>query len=138
MSARAITVAMALCFSVTALAGFREVNRTVVVNQTQRYASGHLAGARASTDATQHIACVATIENASTGDANSPASISQWGYCFAATATNSSAFCFSANPEMVGAMRNLQGDSLLEFRWNLNGQCTMVQLKQASGLEPKR
>jgi hypothetical protein len=135
---RAIAIAMALCFTVTAVAGYRQVQRTIVVNQADQVATGQLAGARASTDATQQIGCVAAIENTSTGDADSPAYIYHWGYCLAVTTTGDSAFCFSLNPEMVAAMRNLQGDAVLEFHWNLNGQCTLIQLNQSSTQEPKR
>lgn len=139
LSARmAITLAMSLCFSVTALAGFRQAHRTVNVNQTDRMASGQLAGARASTDTTQQIGCFTSVQDYSTAGSSSSGSVVQWGYCVAVATNGTTGFCYSSKPDLIAAMRNLQGDAFLEFYWNSNGECSLIMLTQSSTLEPKR
>lgn len=137
-ASKAFTVAMALCFSVSAVAGFRQVNRTITVNQSGRIATGHLAGARVSADTAQQIGCLATIQDFSGGAPELSGTVVEWGYCYAVTTAGNSAFCFSSNPRTVAVIRNLQGDALLEFHWDENGLCTLIQLTEASSLEPKR
>src|SRR5688500_14044370 len=58
MQARVLVAAVAMLgVSASVTAGFRHTNRTVIVNQTTRYAEGQLGGARASSDGTQYIGC---------------------------------------------------------------------------------
>ena len=48
-----VAAVVALGVSASVMAGVRSTLRTVVVNQTTRFAEGQLAGARASIDGTQ-------------------------------------------------------------------------------------
>jgi hypothetical protein len=130
-----VAAVAALGASASVMAGVRETARTVVVNQTTRFAQGHLAGARASTDGTQYIGCSTWARD---DLPNQDGGTYRQGICYATDARGVSAFCMTSDPALLSVIATLQGDSLLNFNWNSSGVCVQVDIRQGSSLEPKR
>lgn len=121
--------------SASVTAGVRETARTVVVNQTTRFAQGHLAGARASSDGAQYIGCSTWAKD---DLPNQDGGTYRQGICYATDARGVSAFCMTSDPALLAVIATLQGDSLVNFNWNASGVCIQVDIRQGSSLEPKR
>ena len=135
IQARVLLAAVAaLAASASVMAGVRSINRTVVVNQTTRFAEGQLAGARASTDGWQYIGCNTWATDASPGQEGGA---SRAGVCYASDARGVSAFCVTSEPALLDVMAAVQGDSWVNFNWNASNTCTNVESRQGSSQEPK-
>jgi hypothetical protein len=132
---RMLMVALAaLGMSATVMAGFRQSNRTVVVDTAARFAKGQLAGARASNDGTQFIVCTMTVHDSSPDQVGGTFSI---GNCLARDSRGVNGFCATMDPAMLATLATLQNDSTVYFSWATNGSCTSIEISQASYLEPK-
>jgi hypothetical protein len=125
----------ALAVSASVMAGVRSTLRTVVVNQTTRFAEGQLAGARASSDGNQYIGCSTWAKDDLPGQDGGG---SRQGICYATDARGVSGFCLTSDPALLAVIATLQGDSLVNFNWNASGACIQVDVRQGSSLEPKR
>lgn len=134
--ARVLVAAVAaLGVSASVMAGAREVTRTVVVNTTERSASGQLGGARASADSTQYIGC--SVHSSDSSPAQD-GGVFRMAFCYAKDLRGATAFCGTFDPAMIATLSTVQGDSKVDFSWNSNGDCTVITIAQISTLEPKR
>jgi hypothetical protein len=136
MQARMLVAAVAMLgVSASVTAGFRHTNRTVIVNQTTRYAEGQLAGARASSDGTQYIGCNTWARDDLPGQ---DGGASRHGVCYVSDARGVSAVCVTSEPALLDVIASIQGDSWINFTWNANNACINIESRQASSQEPKR
>jgi hypothetical protein len=136
IKSRVLVVAVAaLAASATAVAGYRQTTRTVVVDTAARTAKGQLAGARASTDTTQFITCTVTVSDSLPDQEGGTFSV---GNCLARDARGVVGFCATWDSAMLATIATLQGDSNVSFSWATNGSCTAIETSQGSHLEPKR
>lgn len=110
----------------SAFAGYRDAT-PVYVDGTSRYAYGYLGTARNSADTIQYIGC-----SISAGASGSYAT------CEARSPANVTRSCYTANAEMLGAVRMIQDDSFVFFTWDTAGNCTQVFTSNYSWGEPKR
>lgn len=124
----------ALGVSASVMAGYRQTMRTVVVDTSARFARGHLAGARASSDSTQYLVCTLTTHDSSPDEVGGT---SIYGNCLARDARGVYGFCLTWDPAMIATMAALQNDSTVYFSWAPNGSCTSIEVAQGSYLERK-
>jgi hypothetical protein len=133
--ARVLVMAVAaLGVSASVMAGYRQFARTVVVDSSARFARGQMAGARASNDGTQLIACTLTTHDSSPDQVGGT---SIYGNCFARDNRGVTGFCLTWDPAMIATMAALQNDSFVSFSWASNGSCTSIEVAQGSHWEPK-
>src|SRR5687767_2716680 len=91
----------ALAVSASVMAGVRSTLRTVVVNQTTRFAEGQLAGARASSDGNQYIGCSTWAKDDLPGQDGGG---SRQGICYATDARGVSGFCLTSDPALLAVI----------------------------------
>jgi hypothetical protein len=99
----------------------------VSINTILAVASGSLGSARNSPDSVQYMYCLVT------GTATSLT-----GQCFAHDAGIQSAKCTTTNPNLVGAIQEIPPDAYVSFTWDAFGNCTALQVINASRLEIKK
>jgi hypothetical protein len=123
----AACVAGALLTSGSALAGER-FHFPVIVDITGAHAVGSIGSARNSADPLQMLGCRVLVEE---GFA--------LGVCFARDSAGVSVQCVTVNSDMVAAIRAVAGggDSIVSFHWDKSGLCTLVNVSNDSGAEPK-
>jgi hypothetical protein len=110
----------------SAFGGQRGVTN-VVINDTLRIARGTVSGARNSLDNVQIMQCSYGINSASTVSV----------VCMARDAAGTARTCITQNPQFVNMAATLQGDSILEFRWDADGRCTSLSIVMSSTSDPK-
>lgn len=128
---KALFVVLAL---VAAPAGFavagQKQSAEVLINEKLSRAMGSLGSARNSAELTQHIGC--TVFTFSNGSSNV--------LCTARTAANLVRSCSTNStmaPALVEAARKITGDSYIFFQWNAVGDCTELDITNASQFAPK-
>jgi hypothetical protein len=110
-----------LGLSASAWAGFHTA-QAVVINDPGMFANGDLGYVHNTADAIQHIGCTSYGANAQ---------------CMARNLAGVFRSCSTANPSMLASIHSLNGDSHLYFGWNAAGQCTFVNVRNASYTEEK-
>ena len=105
----------------TAVAG-EKVTHEVTFDAIKPFARGSLGDARNSTDAVQYIGC-----SISSGGAS----------CFAVNSAGVQHSCSTTDPDLIAAMRAINGDSYLVFRYGIDGVCTSVSVSNDSRYAPK-
>jgi hypothetical protein len=118
MAAGAVAV---LGLSATAVAGFH-TGQQVVISDPGMFANGDLGYVHNTADLIQYIGCTSYGANAQ---------------CMARNLAGVSRSCSTANPSMLASIHSLNGDSHLYFGWNAAGQCTFVNVRNASYTEEK-
>jgi hypothetical protein len=117
-----IAIAIAIAgLSTTAWAGFHTAQQ-VVISDPGMFANGDLGYVHNTADLTQYIGCSSYGTSAS---------------CMARNLAGVLRSCSTANPSMLAAIHSLNGDSHLYFGWNAAGQCTFVNVRNASYTEEK-
>jgi hypothetical protein len=53
------------------------------------------------------------------------------------TAAGTQFSCTSLNANIIAATRSISGDSFVDVHWDANGNCTSVDVRQASSIAPK-
>ena len=125
---------MLACMLATALsgaafdstAGLKET-RPVLIDSTNRIASGALGDARNSADGNQTLGCQ---RNAVVG---APPQIG----CRARGATGGFVGCNSTDPDLVSIVGNIGSDSYLQFGWDSAGNCRFILVDNDSRWAPK-
>lgn len=80
-----------------------------------------------STDTVQRIYCRTSADAAGNESVR----------CFAVSAANASATCFSALPPHVRSAQSAGDASFIYFTWDVNGVCQSIDVLKGSHLEPK-
>lgn len=118
-------MAAAALIGTSAWAGFKSATE---VNVSGNSAYGSLASARNSADGVQYIGCHLYTYN--TGSASVA--------CYATSASGVQGSCSSTNALIVDAVRSMNGDSYILFRWDTAGACTYLVVSNASQYAPKQ
>jgi hypothetical protein len=105
----------------SAWAGFH-TGQQVVISDPGMFANGDLGYVHNTADLVQYIGCSSYGTSAS---------------CMARNLVGVTRSCSTANPAMLAAIHSLNGDSHLYFGWNAAGQCTFVNVRNASYTEEK-
>ena len=113
--------------SVSALAGTK-TGFPVLVDTSAMAAYGSIGSTRNTSDTLSYLACEITSEN-TVG--------TSFGFCVARNSAGVVRTCSTVNPELVAAIRSLNGDSFLEMHWNSNGDCTVIRVGNGSDMQPK-
>ena len=98
----------------------------IVTTPTTRLANADLGFAHNTANNVEQISCTVSTNTSS-------ASVS----CFARNSEGLTVSCLSTDPDLVAAARSLSSDSYLIFRWNDEGQCTNITVRQGSASRPK-
>lgn len=106
--------------SATAMAGFT-ANQPVLVNPFLRVAQGALGSARNSPDNIQFIGCAVT-------DGAGGAFVT----CSARGPGGNFATCTSSDPGKVAAASSINSDSFVVFRYDAQGNCTLLSVSTFS------
>jgi hypothetical protein len=121
-SYRSLVAAMAMTvIAATAVAG-STTTQVVVISTSKSFAYGDLGFVRNTWDAVQSIGCKYTAT---------------WGACFATESTGLYKSCVTTDPALLEVMRSINGDSWLMFHWTADGNCSAVEVQQASVSAPK-
>jgi hypothetical protein len=108
--------------------GYKQTN-TVLVNDVGREATGSFGSARNSADSNQRIYCwVSTY---------APGPSATTGACSAESAGGTEGMCVTQDPALLDAIRAVNSDAFLRFRWDTDGQCTLIQSYNGSLWAPK-
>jgi hypothetical protein len=121
----ALAVLAAGLMVTTAFAGSK-ISQPVSINDADKQANGDLGFARNTADTVQYIGCY--VNDTGNGGA---------GICQARDAAGVTRSCSTTNDFMVDTIKSLKGDSSLYFRWNEDGNCTMVIVRNRSSYAPK-
>ena len=116
----------ASAFSMAAVAVMKTVEQ-VQVNDATSSANGDLGYSRSTADSVQYIGCY--INGSGAGAAT--------GICTARNAAGLTRNCTTTHEKWLTIIASLNGDSNLYFRWNTDGKCTMLIVKNYSTLMPK-
>jgi hypothetical protein len=111
----------ALALTASAFAGFH-TGQAVVINDPAMFANGDLGYVHNTPDLIQHIGCISNGTNAQ---------------CMARNLAGLTRACSTANPAHLAVIHSLNGDSHLHFGWNAAGQCTFINVRNASFTEEK-
>jgi hypothetical protein len=108
----------------------------VVIDMTNRQASGSLGSARNTSDGNiQYIGCFNSISGyEDPSDPTDPLTVQIGGGCYALNTAKQSVSC-SLVP---GAWAPMAPDSLVAFTWDANGNCTGLQVWTFSNTSPKQ
>lgn len=98
----------------------------VIINTFSQRAVGVLSDARNSTDSQQTVAIV--INTTATSES---------GYVFFRDATGATALCTTQNPALLTAMKTATSDAAITAYWDASGQCTQINVDNASMYSPK-
>ena len=110
-----------LGLSASAWAGFH-TGQQVVISDPGMFANGDLGYVHNTPDLIQYIGCTSYGTSAQ---------------CMARNLAGVLRSCSTANPAMLASIHSLNGDSHLYFGWNAAGQCTFVNVRNASYTEEK-
>jgi hypothetical protein len=121
-----VAVVASCTVSLGAFAGMRTIEQVKIADE-QSWASGDLGYARSTNDTVQYIGCY--IIGSGSGSSS--------GHCSARNAAGVTRKCSTNQPKWLDIIASLNGDSNLYFRWNSEGQCTMIIVEQNSTLAPK-
>lgn len=99
----------------------------VSIDDVNKTARGSVSAARNSTDNVQLLQC--------SYGAWASGAISM--VCAARDVTGVARTCLTQNPVFIEFARSMQGDSILEFRWDADGKCTYIGVVQSSHIDPK-
>ena len=131
MKAFICIVAITACFTLQdrASAGFKVSSPSSVwISDAYSYASGDLAGVRASTTNTvEYIGC---YRQAFPGG--------NWIGCQARNATGTSRSCYSNDPNMADAVAGISDDGYMFFMWDASGTCTYLEVDKFSYYGPRQ
>jgi hypothetical protein len=94
---------------------------SVSVSQGSRYGSGSLPGARYSSDGNQYIGCISVLGSGS-----------PYASCYATDASGNSASCMSTDPKYIAAAGTVTPASWIYFTFDQNGNCTLLEVNNAS------
>ena len=103
----------------------------VLINTSLRTASGSVGDARNSADSTQYIECAVQGYSASSGGSSVVV-------CWAQDVKRTMVSCFAFDAELRQAAAAINGDSTIQFDWDANGRCTMIQATNGSTFSPKQ
>jgi hypothetical protein len=121
------SAAMILLGSAGVLAGTK-TSFPVFVDDVAMTAAGSLGSTRNTADTSSLLGCEVESDNSGNGS---------FGFCSARNAAGTIGVCSTSSPELVAAMRSLNGDSFLEFEWDANGNCTFIEIDNGADLAPK-
>jgi hypothetical protein len=110
-----IAVAAAV-LSTTAFAGFKS-SQNVVISTGSMFANGDAGYVHNSSDGDQYIMC--RISGST-------------GYCYARNRDQVSRSCSTTNSGLLNAIRAINGDSYIYFKWNDDGVCTSLTVENGS------
>lgn len=122
-----LAVVIAILLTDSARAGQKQAN-AVVIDTTNRVAIGSLGAARNSIDSLQQLACDVTATSTGTT-----------AICLAINASGTSASCTvpTGVTSMFDVLKGLNGDSVLEFKYDASGNCTLIAVGNDSVVPPK-
>jgi hypothetical protein len=111
----------------TAAFGGQRGSSVVSIIDARNTAMGSVSGARNSTDNVQLMQC--------SYGAWASGAISM--VCVARDVYGVTRSCLTQNPVFIDFAKSMQGDSILEFRWDADGKCTYIGIAQSSHIDPK-
>jgi hypothetical protein len=111
-----VAAVMTLGVSTAAFAGFHQAQQVVIIDASS-FANGDLGYVHNTPDTIQYIGCTSSGSSAS---------------CFARNLAGLSRSCSTSSATMLDAIHALNGDSYLIFGWNASGQCTFINVQNAS------
>jgi hypothetical protein len=114
--------AVAMAAAGAGYAGSKQVQQVVIVDAS-KLANGDLGYVRNTPDTVQYISCTNSGTTAT---------------CNARNAGGVSRSCSTTDPAMLATIRSLPSDGYLVFYWDVNGNCTSVNVTTTSRTAPKQ
>jgi hypothetical protein len=122
-SHRIFAIALTLGMCASAFAGNKNsVEVSINTVGPKPYATGHLGYVRNTPDQVQYIGCQVSTT---------------LGSCYAVNSAGFAASCSTTDPATLELIRSLKGDSGLYFRWDANGNCMSILVRNDSMVAPK-
>jgi len=127
MKKKAVLVfASVVLFGSWAWAGYQQ-HVFVGVYKSQRQAYGELGTARNSPNSIEYIACFIIWDGTT-----------KYAQCQARDGSGTYATCLSTSAAFVQVAASVQGDSMIVFNWDANGDCTYISVENGSDNDPKQ
>jgi GTP cyclohydrolase III len=127
-------VAAVMALSAAAWAGSKINSQvTITVTGATGTASGSMGAVRNSSDTVQNIGCAVNTNYNGT----LPGAYSSSIYCSARDAAGVTVGCLATHPDFIAVVHSITSDSSILFKWDANGDCTLLTVSTYSYYAPK-
>lgn len=128
-----LSISALMLISSTAVAGkfIHEPVKITKNGDASGYASGNMVAARFANSSEVYIGC--GIKNYRLGEDN----YLKYGFCQAQGSNGEKGFCTTQDPKLLQSLRLLSSYSYINFGWNVDGNCTSIDISTQSFYIPE-